>query len=80
MALNIMKGLYRHTASGNLYNVIGLGRNVENPNKQIVIYEQLYESKIRGTDIALPKGSIWTRDFDDFNSVNNGVKKFVHIG
>ena len=65
---HIIKGIYRHTTSGKLYNVIGVGRAVENPNKLIVIYEQLYDSKFRGTDIPLPKGSLWTRDIDDFDA------------
>lgn len=67
MTSNIIAGLYRHAISRKLYNVIGVGRSVENPNKRIVIYKQMYASKLRGTDEPLPIGSIWTRDLDDFD-------------
>lgn len=67
----ILKGLYRHTTTGNIYKVIGVGRSVENPNKEVVIYQQLYESKLKDTDIVLPNGSLWTRDIDDYK------KKFI---
>ncbi|QKF94816.1 DUF1653 protein [Fadolivirus algeromassiliense] len=79
MSQTILKGLYRHTTSSRLYNVIGVGRSVENPNKQIVIYEQLYDSKLKGTDIPLPLGSLWTRDLDDFNSMIDGIKRFTRV-
>lgn len=56
---HIIKGLYKHN-SGRLYNVIGTGRSVNSPTKLVVVYEQLYESNLRGTDILLPRGSLWT--------------------
>ncbi len=75
----LIKGMYRHTKTGNLYKVVGLGRSVENPNKQVVIYEQQYESRLRDTDTRLPYGSVWTRSLEDFNSYEGGIKKFVKI-
>lgn len=51
-----------------LYSVIGLGRSVDNPNVQIVVYEQLYNNRLRNTNIILEQGSIWTRDLDEFNN------------
>jgi hypothetical protein len=71
----LKKGIYKHIASGNLYKVLGTGRNVNNPEKIIVIYEQLYKSKLKGFDIELEIGSLWTRDYDDFNKPN----KFVYV-
>lgn len=71
----IKKGIYKHLKSGNLYKINGIGRHVDNPKKILVIYEQLYKSKLQGTDIELPIGHIWTRDFDDFNDSN----KFAYI-
>jgi len=66
-------GIYKHIRTQNLYNVIRIGRRVENPTKQVVIYEQLYESKLREENIDLPKGSTWDRDLDDFKA------KFVYV-
>ena len=72
-SLQILKGLYRHKPSGKLYNVLGTGRSVDNPAISIVIYQQQYESILRGTDIILPEGSLWTRSLEDFTN------KFVKI-
>lgn len=63
----MFRGIYRHIKSGNLYKIIGIARNVEKPDNQIVVYKQLYRSNLRGRrDVELPKGSIWTRPLDDF--------------
>jgi hypothetical protein len=76
----IVKGLYKHTTSGKLYNVIGVGRNVRNPHKQIVIYEQLYDSTLANTKTKLPYGSLWTRDLDDFTAkVSTYERKFEKV-
>ena len=76
----LQKGLYKHLISGNLYNVLGVGRLVENPKQFVVVYEQLYENKLRGTDISLPVKSIWVRKYDDFTSIDeNGKRKFEFI-
>ena len=79
--MNKIKGIYQHTKSKKYYNVIGVGRAVENPNHLIVIYKQMYESKLRNhTDIVLPAGSIWTRDYSDFISLgDNNQPKFVKV-
>jgi hypothetical protein len=66
-------GIYQHIKTKNLYNVIGYGRSVYKPEKIIVIYEQLYESKLvlNNNTIEndyLPIKSIWTRDIDDYKS------------
>jgi hypothetical protein len=50
----IIRGLHIHNKSGKLYNVIGTGRNVNDPRKIIVIYEQMYNSYLNGTNIFLP--------------------------
>lgn len=73
----VLKGIYCHTKTNNLYKVLGTGRSVENPHKQVVVYEQIGESKLRDTNILLPNGSLWTRDLDDFNSYDGNVKKFT---
>lgn len=64
--MNTIKGLYRHISSNGVYKVLGLGRFVNNPNKKMVIYEQMHSSTLRGTGIVLPKGSIWIREYSDF--------------
>ena len=60
--------IYRNIKNNMLYSVIGLGRSVDNPNVQIVVYEQLYNNRLRNTNIILEQGSIWTRDLDEFNN------------
>ena len=82
-----MRGIYRNIKNNKLYSVIGLGRSVDNPNVQIVVYEQLYNNRLRNTNIILGQGSIWTRDLDEFNNkftlvfnvygMNNIVKKLL---
>lgn len=82
-----MRGIYRNIKNNMLYSVIGLGRSVDNPNVQIVVYEQLYNNRLRNTNIILGQGSIWTRDLDEFNNkftlvfnvygMNNIVKKLL---
>lgn len=72
------RGIYVHSRTGKLYNVIGVGRHVKKPNEQVVIYSQLYESKLNGTEEKLPYGSVWIRSIEDFNSIDdNGNKKFI---
>ena len=68
MTTNILKGLYIHKSSGKKYNVIGIGRSVDCPYKTVVIYEQLYDGHMRGTNIELPVGSLWVRDLNEFNT------------
>jgi hypothetical protein len=66
-------GKYLHLKSSNLYKVIGLARLVSNPNEQFIIYKQLYKSKLFRTEINLPKGSLWIRKQENFNS------KFIKV-
>jgi hypothetical protein len=66
--MNFSRGLYQHLRTKNLYFVDGLARNVDNPNKLTVVYTQLYDSDLKGTDIKLPTGSMWLRDIDDFQN------------
>ena len=40
----IAKGVYRHTKSGKMYEVIGVALHTET-NEQLVIYKPLYESE-----------------------------------
>ena len=68
-----MRKIFLHLKTGNLYKVLGLARCVEDPNKTKVIYAQLYESNLRGTNESLPIGSLWMRSSDDFN------KKFIGL-
>jgi hypothetical protein len=65
---NHLRGVYKHLRTSNLYFVDGFVRDVTNPNKISVVYTQLYESKLNGTDIKLPHGSMWIRNIDDFQN------------
>ena len=63
----IPKTIWRHGKNGNLYEIVGIGRLVENPNNECVIYKQLYTSNLRDSlGTILPIGSIWVRDIDSF--------------
>jgi len=77
--MSMLKGLYRHNATGKVYNVLGVGRAVENPAKLLVVYEQMQRGKLWGTNIVLEPGTIWTRAFEDFNKETNGKSKFVKL-
>lgn len=68
MNYEIKPGKYRHY-SGKEYEVIGQARYSENPEKIFVIYKQLYESQIRGTDKKLPIGTIWARPIEMFEEL-----------
>ncbi len=50
----LSKGLYRHQSSGQIVKVMGIGRRVEIPHKQVIIYEA--------------DNQIWVKDLD--NEVN----------
>lgn len=54
--------------SGKLYELIGRARCVDNPNNIKIVYKQLYESNIKGTDSAehCEYGSLWVRNEDEF--------------
>ena len=77
--MNRLTGLYKHY-KGNNYNVLGVGRSTNNPMKQYVVYEQLYDNKIKDTNIDLPRGSIWIRELEEFNGYvdeNKTIKRFT---
>lgn len=77
----LITGLYKHY-KGKQYNVIGVGRSTDNPMKQFVVYEQLYDNKIENTDIDLPKGSLWIRELYEFNGYvdkTDTIKRFTKI-
>lgn len=64
-------GIYKHVKTANLYKVIGISKLVTNPKQNYVVYQQLYESVLKGEETKLPYGSLWIREIDDFK------KKFV---
>ena len=55
-------GIYRHF-KGNNYLVLGVARDCEDPNKQLVTYVALYDSEEFG------QNQLWTRDLEDFESI-----------
>ena len=61
-----MRGIFKNKKNNMYYYVKSLGRCVKTPDNVIVVYEQLYNSKLRGTDILLKKGTVWTRDLIEF--------------
>jgi len=61
--MSLTNGLYRHLNSGKVYKVIGVGRRVEVPHKQVLIYENFYDHA--SYDIDTCKGQLWVRDVDD---------------
>lgn len=79
MILQIIKGVYRHTKTKKLYKVVGIGRSVDDPTNLLILYKQLYNSKLYESNIILKKGSIWVRKYTDFFSTNNGVPKFEKV-
>lgn len=59
MSVRVKPGIHTHTASGRQYRV-----------RPVVIYSQQYQSKFRGTNVALPKGSVWVRDLQiDYTNI-----------
>jgi hypothetical protein len=64
----VTRGLYQHLRTQKYYFVEGFARDVTNPNKLSVVYTQLYDSNLKGTDIRLPIGSMWLRNVDDFQT------------
>lgn len=74
-----IKGIYQHSRSGNRYEVLGSARFSEDPNKEFVVYKQLYESQIRGSDTKLPVGSLWVRPKEMFFEVINGQPRFKKV-
>ena len=52
-------GKYKHY-KGNLYEVIAIARDSEDPQKEVVVYKALYDSPEFG------KNQIWVRAKEDF--------------
>ena len=52
-------GRYKHY-KGNLYEVIGMARDSEDPQKQLVVYKALYDSPEFGNN------QVWVRSKEDF--------------
>jgi hypothetical protein len=71
--MSIVKGVYRHITSGNMYRVVGTARKTEDPLSGLVIYSQLYKGNLRGTTIKLPVGTLWAREPSEFE------KKFEFV-
>jgi len=68
---------YRHFKNkANLYRIMAIARDVDNPEKKSVIYTSLYES-------VFPAGTVWSRSLDDFVGFKklNGesVKRFTRV-
>lgn len=67
-------GLYQHLKTGNWYRALDLVRPVTRPTQIDLVYEQLYESKLRegektnNPSVPLPYGTKWTRELEDFTA------------
>ncbi len=72
----VQPGIYEHYRTKNQYEVIGTALYSENPEQELVIYKQLYESEIRGTNKKLPAGTLWARPAEMFLELveDNGQK------
>jgi len=57
----IIGGVYRHfKGPEKIYRVLRVAHDCDNPKKEVVVYEQLYETK------EFPRGTTWTRPLEDF--------------
>jgi hypothetical protein len=57
----VVGGLYRHfKGPDKVYRVLRIAYDCDNPKKEIVVYEQLYESK------DFPRGTVWVRPLEEF--------------
>lgn len=65
---NIIGNIYQKVGTRNFYKVIGIGRTVYNPKETCVIYEQMYNSKLRDVvpEVVLPEGTIWIRKLTEW--------------
>ena len=71
----VIGGIYRHfKGEEKIYRVLSVARDCENPSKEMVVYEQLYETK------DFSKGTIWARELSDFlgfkESDGKRIKRF----
>jgi len=76
MATRSTTQMARHLRTNQLYKIIGEGRDVVNPHRQVIIYAQFDTTRLRGArvegggqrvDTELPPGSIWIRDKAEFD-------------
>jgi hypothetical protein len=57
----VIGGVYRHfKGPEKIYRVLNIALDCEDPQRKIVVYEQLYATK------DLPIGTIWARPLEDF--------------
>lgn len=61
-----ISGTWLHIASQVPYKVVGVARDVLDPQKLKVVYESTQESLLRESNQLLPVGTIWIRDLHDF--------------
>ncbi len=73
----IKLGRYRHF-KGKEYEVIGVARDCEDPNKEYVVYRALYDSKEFGNR------QLWIRSLENFLETVlidvKEVKRFEYLG
>lgn len=71
-------GYYQHSKSGKFYEVIGVARNSENPDEELVVYRALYKDSKFGNQ------ALWARPKQMFleTIVLNGkeVPRFKFFG
>jgi hypothetical protein len=72
-----IEGVYRHfKGEERLYRVKRIARDCDNPEKKVVVYENLYEGDF-------PKGTCWIRELEEFMGFKelNGekIKRFTLI-
>ena len=59
-----------HLRTGQVYRIVAEARDYADPARQVVVYEQLYDSVLRDVPgeagARLPRGTVWVRDRADF--------------
>ena len=71
-------GYYQHSKSGKFYEVIGVARNSENPDEEMVVYKALYN------DPKFGNNALWVRPKKMFLETivlnNQEVSRFKYYG
>ncbi|MEO5350217.1 MAG: DUF1653 domain-containing protein [Magnetococcus sp. YQC-3] len=57
--IRITPGEYKHIKTGNIYNVMQVVRNANNPYQMMVVYKSTVNSDF-------PAGTTWVRPYDEF--------------